>query len=296
MRVDQIEKPQSMGPEYLWLICFLAIAPALFLLPINHDAIWQIWIGRKLLHGATLYTDIIEVNPPLWFWMAVPLAGVGEMFAIEARLIVIGFFIAAIGLSLFLTPARYRLLLFGVLVLMPLRDFGQREHFTLIATAPYVFTIAARKEGVEVGHPLLIGLFAAFGFALKPYFAIAPLALELLIWSEASCLTRNLGPGALGYRIFGCRLDLRAGLYHRHRTDGAQGLRLFPGQLDTHVAGHDVWHCCRWRDPGHAEGLQCYPSASRDRTRLPFRRFNPKQGLGVSQHPGERLPAPRHSD
>lgn len=184
MKLDQIEKPMARRLVPLWLACFVAIIPLLLFLPITHDAIWQIWIGREMLHGAGLYTDIIEVNPPLWFWMAVPLAAIGEALGIGARLLIIGFFAASIGLSLFLSPARYRLLLLAALVFLPLQDFGQREHFTLIATAPYVFLIAARIDGSEVRHPLLISLFAALGFALKPYFAIVPLALELLIWTR----------------------------------------------------------------------------------------------------------------
>jgi hypothetical protein len=150
------------------------------LLLIGHDQIWTLWIGRQLLGGADLYRDIIEVNPPLWFWMAVPQAAIG----IPSRLVVSGFFAAVIALSLWLIPARYRLPSLAAFTLLPLLDFGQREHFSLIATAPYIFLIAARAKGEIVRHTLAIGLFAALGFALKPHFALVPIALELLIWSE----------------------------------------------------------------------------------------------------------------
>src|SRR3569833_1085483 len=40
---------------------------------VDSDVAWQLWIAGRVHAGARLYTDIIEVNPPLWFWMALPL-------------------------------------------------------------------------------------------------------------------------------------------------------------------------------------------------------------------------------
>ena len=40
---------------------------------VDSDVAWQLWIGQRMLAGANLYRDIIETNPPLWFWMALPL-------------------------------------------------------------------------------------------------------------------------------------------------------------------------------------------------------------------------------
>src|SRR6185369_2684308 len=40
---------------------------------VDSDVAWQLWIARRLHAGAHLYRDIIEVNPPLWFWMALPI-------------------------------------------------------------------------------------------------------------------------------------------------------------------------------------------------------------------------------
>ena len=39
---------------------------------VDSDVSWQLWIARQLNGGARLYRDIVEVNPPLWFWMALP--------------------------------------------------------------------------------------------------------------------------------------------------------------------------------------------------------------------------------
>lgn len=154
---------------------------AVWFIPIGHDQVWAIWIGRQLLGGAVLYKDIIEVNPPLWFWLATPQAMLGLEAATTVRL----FFAIAIGLSLWLTPAKYRLPSLVAFVLLSLHDFGQREHFTLIATVPYVFMCAQRLRGEEPSHPVLIAAFAAFGLALKPYFIVVPVALELALWRQS---------------------------------------------------------------------------------------------------------------
>lgn len=178
MKQEAILKPPRVMP-WPW-IAFAALIPAMFLIPIGHDAIWQMWVGRQLWHGAEFGKDVIEINPPLWFWIAAPIAGLGE--GIPTPYLVVGLFAASIGLSLYLIPNRYRLPSLVAFVLLPLIDFGQREQFVLITTAPYAFLISQRVKGEDPKHPLLIGLFAALGFALKPYFVIVPIALELLAW------------------------------------------------------------------------------------------------------------------
>src|SRR6478735_125804 len=40
---------------------------------VDSDVAWQLWIAGRIHAGANLYTDIIETNPPLWFWMALPI-------------------------------------------------------------------------------------------------------------------------------------------------------------------------------------------------------------------------------
>jgi hypothetical protein len=174
--------------EALPKLAFAAF-PLLFLLPINHDAVWQMWIGRQLLHGAELYSDIIEVNPPLWFWLAVPLAWIAETFSLPETGVLVAFFIVAIGLSFYLVTRFDRRPIFlaaFLIAVLPLGAFGQREHFTLIVAVPYVLLVGARRRGEPVSTRLsvVIGLFAAAGFALKPHFALVPIALELWLWRK----------------------------------------------------------------------------------------------------------------
>jgi hypothetical protein len=171
----------SERPLTMMALCSL---PLLFFAPVNQDTIWQVWLGRQVLHGARLYTDIIEVNPPLIYWLAVPQAAVCELLHLSAAAVTIGFTIILSAASLLLSPSRYRLPLLVAFTVLPLAVLGKAEHFTLVATAPYVFLIAARKADGEVRLPWIIGFLAALGFAMKPFFVVVPLALECLIWSK----------------------------------------------------------------------------------------------------------------
>lgn len=159
---------------------------------VDSDVSWQLWIAHQLNGGARLYSDIIETNPPLWFWMGMPvdrLALVAHLRSDHVLIIVIGCFaflslaatnqlIRSIGVQ-----RRALLLAYAALVLLaiPWLQFGQREQIVLIGTLPYSALIGARRDGrqLPVVFAFTIGAFAAAGFALKHYFLIVPILLEL---------------------------------------------------------------------------------------------------------------------
>jgi hypothetical protein len=185
-------------PELAAVAALVLALPLLLLIPINHDAAWQMWIGRQMIHGVRLYSDIVEVNPPLWFWIAAPLAGLAELLDLPGRIVLVGFFevmlVVSLGLVIALArdlPARQRATLYvGVLaatILLALPVFAQREHFALIAAIPWVTLIARRSTGARVssGLALATGLVGAAAFAIKPHFALVPIALELWAWKSA---------------------------------------------------------------------------------------------------------------
>src|SRR4029434_9269112 len=72
---------------------------------------------------------------------------------------------------------------FAALALFPLDVFGEREHLMLILALPYVFLTAARLVGNRIPSRLavFIGLLAALGFGMKPYFLLVPICLEIYI-------------------------------------------------------------------------------------------------------------------
>src|SRR4051794_30954465 len=89
----------------LWLALALVavVGPVFFEIQITHDAAWQMWIGRQLLHGADLYSDIIEVNPPLWFWIAEALSALAQLLGISGLGGLVTFFLLCIAISVVLS-------------------------------------------------------------------------------------------------------------------------------------------------------------------------------------------------
>jgi hypothetical protein len=199
------------------IICWLVIRA----IPITNDVVWQFWIARQMLGGAKLYTDIWELNPPLWFWSALPIQWLGEYLHVQPLRILILLIVAMGALSAYLVgrlgqfasaPRRCGIILltFLVTVPMPLYDFGQREQLALICALPYAALAANRYTRTPISIPLaiLIGLMSAYGFALKHYFVVVPLLLELWLltglrrqWRPIRPETVTLAVSALLYAM-----------------------------------------------------------------------------------------------
>ncbi|HEX7693118.1 MAG TPA: hypothetical protein VF409_01430 [Sphingomonas sp.] len=157
--------------------------------PIN-DVAWQLWVARQVLHGVGLYTDILEVNPPLWFWTAVPLAKLSELVGITAYhllvICIVALEIAALALmrrlSCGVQSGALVVFLFPIITLFAFLDmFGQREQIVLISVTPYLALVSRRIHGLDSSRMMAItcGALAGFGIAMKPHFALVPLALEI---------------------------------------------------------------------------------------------------------------------
>ncbi len=178
-------------PELTFAVLWLAACAALSVTSLSHDVIWQLWIARQMLGGTDLYTGIIEVNPPLWFWMALPVEWLARATDIPAPRMMVAAMMAFAGLGLALaatllaheTPRRRAAILFALvlafLVLLPLPDFAQREHICLFGPMCYVLLAAQCADGriVSLWQALAVGLLAAAGFALKHYFVVVPVVL-----------------------------------------------------------------------------------------------------------------------
>lgn len=185
-------------PAILPYVLLAAVTAGLAQLPPNNDAAWQLWIGRQLADGAQLYRDIVEINPPLWFWLAVPIVEAAALLGISGHAALIGFLGLSAALSITLTSPLIdrRVLVPSAMVaavfLIGLSATGQREQFTLIAVAPYAFLSAARADGrkVPLALAIAIGAWAALGLALKPHFALVPLALEAWLARHAGFTLR----------------------------------------------------------------------------------------------------------
>jgi hypothetical protein len=183
---------------------------------VDSDVTGQLWIAHQLNGGASLYRDIIEVNPPLWFWMARPLDLVATLLDVRAEHLLaplVGL-LAALSLAatdrllISKTPLRRTaFLVYTALILlaMPWLELGQREQLLLIGAIPYALLAAARRSEVQVSPWLAfsVGIGAGVGFALKHYFILCPALLELWLFAAQRRRWRPFRPETLGMGAVG---------------------------------------------------------------------------------------------
>jgi hypothetical protein len=172
---------------------------------LNCDVSWDIRITERLLAGGTYMKDFFDINPPLILFIYIPSVMFAKILSIKlaSGLLLYTFLLSSLSLyfcytfinKIFLPQHRfitYALLstIAFLFLILPLMDFGEREHLMIIFTLPYFFAVSYRMQGKTINpyYSIAIGFFAAWGFAIKPYFLLAPLLVELYyIW-----YTRNL--------------------------------------------------------------------------------------------------------
>lgn len=155
------------------------------------DVDWLLYAAHRVIDGARLYVDLVEVNPPLVMWLNLPVVlvaralGVADILVFRAALCVL--ILGSVALAAAVARRRdwlVPLLLFAELPFAG-ADFGEREHLMFVLVVPYVFIVALRVRGEAPGRVLATtaGLAAGLGVALKPYFLPLPLLLEgYLAW------------------------------------------------------------------------------------------------------------------
>jgi hypothetical protein len=204
------------------LVClFLGQAILRFRSDLVSDAAWYLYVADGLLHGKHMYADYIEVNPPLAFWLMVPVAWLGGTTALGfvnalycSLLALTALAVALVNRYLRMLPAiaqqaRHWLcvLLAGALLFLPAGDFGEREHFMVLLFMPWLFLRLAHAEGAKPSHAeaIAVGVMAAIAICFKPQSVMAPVAVELfLLWRyrrwQSLLATENLA--ALAFVAF----------------------------------------------------------------------------------------------
>jgi hypothetical protein len=182
-----------------WGVCSaLAILAALVVIPayVNHDSAWYVLMADALLRGQTLYRDIVDTNPPLIVWATVPPVLAARLLGVAATAAFKGYVLLLIALSAAWSARLLRRWTSGdgaglltcavVFALLPFvkGDFGQREHFAVLLTLPYVLLVAASAAGLRSGKwtALATGVAGGLGFAFKPHLALGLVGTELAYW------------------------------------------------------------------------------------------------------------------
>jgi len=172
-----------------------ALAAALHVFtPLNHDEAFLIEGAGRLLDGGRFGVDIIDLNPPHVWWISAVPVWLARQIGVRADIAATIFtaLMAAVslltcdGLIEATSPAgltrRAVVPIAAILVLFfPGYDFGQREHWALLLTLPYVVARSRRITGTTISNTagFAIGITACLGFCIKPYFLLVPISLEI---------------------------------------------------------------------------------------------------------------------
>ena len=177
------------------LVAMAALALAAQLAaPPTADLAYLLHAAARVLDGARLYVDVVEVNPPLIVLLNLPAvllaraSGLSEVLVY--RVLVTGALLGALALADWAlrhlpgsTDALRRRLVLVIafcLFLAAGDDFGQREHLLAALALPYLLLAAGRATGSPAprGGAVLAAALAGLGLALKPQFLLVWVAVE----------------------------------------------------------------------------------------------------------------------
>jgi hypothetical protein len=186
--------PHNWRLASLWpALPALLFVPVVLAPPVNHDVAAILAFSQRWLGGERLYTDLIDVNPPLVFVLnLIPaelarLTGIGAVPALQLCLLVLGFALWWLALRVRDRAAEgpvERVLLDvlpGLVTFAAGYDFGQRDTLMAAAGIPYLFAAARREGGARPRARHATAVLAALGFALKPHFLGIPVLVELAL-------------------------------------------------------------------------------------------------------------------
>lgn len=181
---------------WLSMATILAIAVALrCIVPANTDIAWLLTVGERVLGGEMLYRDVIETNPPIAVWIYIPGLLVGRALHVRPEIVTDALVFLGVAISLGMSALILKrsqalsavngwplvIVAFAALTILPMQQFGQREHIALILLLPMLAVLVLRSVGESppLWAVIVAGLGAGLTLAFKPHFAIA-LAFGLL--------------------------------------------------------------------------------------------------------------------
>jgi hypothetical protein len=159
---------------------------------LNPDVSWINYGVTRLLSGAKLYDDIVEVNPPTIYYLSMPPIWLATVTGYDSSplyvlwVMLVAALSASIGYFTFNDKRPQTLALclaYACLVTVLIGEaFGQREHLMIMLLSPYVFLKIAKleKPGSRPVLAVLIGVLAAVAIALKPHYLLVIIALEAM--------------------------------------------------------------------------------------------------------------------
>ena len=174
-----------------WLPIVALFAAAMLLqqvIPVNLDVSWLLVAGERVLDGARLYVDIIEINPPMSVFAYLPGIVLARATGFDSAVVTDALVLTLAAASLLAVCRILRLSAkldnvqlgflavwtVAVVTILPMNVFAQREHIALLTFLPALAAYSLRSD--RVSPPIwaipVAGVGAAMTLAFKPYFAI----------------------------------------------------------------------------------------------------------------------------
>jgi hypothetical protein len=200
--VDALSRHLPLNPRRaVWLApmpmlligCAFVVAILLRrVIPLNTDVSWLLVVGERMLDGRRLYSDIIEINPPMAAFAYLPGIALARALNVDPRHVIDGelLLLAAACLVtvshiLRLSPklvqikwGPFAVWAAAIMTILPMHVFGQREHIATLTFLPAlaVYVLRSDRELVPLWAILVSGLGAGITLAFKPFFAV-PISL-----------------------------------------------------------------------------------------------------------------------
>ncbi len=166
----------------------------------NHDVGWTLEAAGRLLDGGSIPRHVFDNNPPLIYWLSVPVVGLARALGVPP---LVAWDAVTLALCAGVAFALYRLLTgagtwrrapamaatgaaLTALLVLPQASFGQRDHLVAALLVPYVTAVGLTATGRSPAPRARAALAfaAAVAIALKPFYALVWLLAEA--WLAAS--------------------------------------------------------------------------------------------------------------
>ena len=184
-------RAELTAPTYLLVALTVAVTLAFTLFietraPLRDDVAWMIYLAENWLDGGRPYGPLVEVNPPTMVWLSMPPVLLARVLNVSVLTLTPLFFAASVLVCAWITAETLRrravyenaAVVFGLLsvtlLLLPLSEFGEREHLIAAAALPYLALHAGRlpASGTGRGEAVLAGLLAGICCGMKPHYAL----------------------------------------------------------------------------------------------------------------------------
>lgn len=177
--MTELHQTPRVRPTWTMVAVVVVAAVLEFMRAPNRDVAWILTVGDLMHAGRHLYSDIIEINPPLIFWFAAGARAYAGVIHSTPETIY-RTIVLLLGLGSAISVWRQTadpwlaivFLVSGLVLVGP--DFGQRDVLAAFLIAPYIALIAT-KHGSR--WDWLIGVTAGIGLCLKPFYAAGWLLL-----------------------------------------------------------------------------------------------------------------------